>query len=106
VQGPKIKRWILSTALAGGSGLAVWLLVERVLFDSLIGGSPFGGKIEGARHFFGRQGVFIEVTATGWWLAFWLLSALRAAALLLLFDVPLELLLKRRREHTDPAARS
>lgn len=97
--GPPLgKRRLLVWSIVGcACTMVAWLSCEIVVFDWMLGGDPFRGKIDGDRYFLGRgSGEYTEVSQPFYWTSYWLLIVIRATLAAFVAGTSIQVLLRRR----------
>jgi len=91
------QRLLVWSLVATGCAMVAWLSCEIIVFDWLLGGDPFRGKIDGDRYFFGRgSGEYTEVSRLLFWTGYWLLTGIRMILAALVASTAVQVFLRRR----------
>ncbi len=91
------QRLFIWTFLGAACALVGWLVCEGIVFDWLLGGDPFRGKISGDRYYFGRGGnEFTEVSRSAYWASFVLLMGMRGILAVLIASAAIQFHFARR----------
>ena len=86
--------------IAAALSFLIWW-IGLMIFDTILGGDPFRGKVVGDTYYFGRGGdEYTRVTPETWWIGFWLQIALHCIPPLFLVSGLILICLPRFREKT------